>query len=102
MANAPIEEAAESLLAKRDSVVIPDIIANAGGVIVSYFEWVQNRQGISWTEEDVNARLKETITSAFDTLFDEAEKTNAGFRTTAYQIAIERILKAERLRGTIS
>src|SRR6056297_3869388 len=94
-ANGPLTPEADDVLADRDVYVVPDILANAGGVTVSYFEWVQNRQRFYWTEERVNEELERIITSAFDDLvatFDETDAPN--FRTAAYVVAIERVLDA--------
>ena len=94
-ANGPITPAADSVLTEKDVYVVPDILTNAGGVTVSYFEWVQNRQRFSWTEARVNDELERVITTAFDDLieaFDATETPN--LRTAAYVVAIERIVSA--------
>jgi len=99
-ANGPLTSKANTVLNKRDVVVVPDILANAGGVTVSYFEWVQNRERLSWTEERVNERLETTIVEAFGDLVATAEEEDTqDLRTAAYAIAVERVLAAERNAG---
>ncbi len=71
-------------------MVVPDILSNAGGVVVSYFEWVQNIQSVNWTEETVNEKLKDIMDSAFDAVWNIAESNNATLRTGAYLIAVKR------------
>jgi len=94
-ANGPLTPDADDILAERDVLVVPDILANAGGVTVSYFEWVQNRQRFSWTEERVNDELEAVITSAFDDLVDAYESYELpNFRVAAYVVAIQRIVDA--------
>ncbi|WP_253737838.1 Glu/Leu/Phe/Val family dehydrogenase [Halohasta salina] len=99
-ANGPITPAADEVLADKEVYVVPDILANAGGVVVSYFEWVQNRQRFSWTEERVNDELEAVITDAFDDLV-EAHETNGTptLRTAAYAVAIERVVDAYTQAG---
>ncbi|MFB6196299.1 MAG: Glu/Leu/Phe/Val dehydrogenase, partial [Haloplanus sp.] len=99
-ANGPLTPDADDLLTERDVYVFPDILANAGGVTVSYFEWVQNRQRFAWTETRVNDELERIITDAFDRLveaFDTHDVPN--FRTAAYVVAIERVANAFRENG---
>ncbi|MFB6137315.1 MAG: Glu/Leu/Phe/Val dehydrogenase, partial [Halobacteriaceae archaeon] len=99
-ANGPLTPDADDVLAERDCYVIPDILANAGGVTVSYFEWVQNRQRFSWTEERVNEELEAVITDAFDALTDAYEANDvANLRTAAYVVALERIQQAHEEAG---
>ncbi|WP_256290344.1 Glu/Leu/Phe/Val family dehydrogenase [Halobellus inordinatus] len=94
-ANGPLTPDADDILADRDVLVVPDILANAGGVTVSYFEWVQNRQRFSWTEARVNDELEAVITSAFDDLVDAYETHDLpNFRVAAYVVAIQRIVDA--------
>ena len=100
-ANGPLTPGADDVLAERDVHVVPDILANAGGVTVSYFEWVQNRQRFSWTEERVNEELERVITEAFDTLvgtYEENEVRN--LRTAAYVVGIGRIVNAYDQAGS--
>jgi glutamate dehydrogenase len=101
MANAPTTVEADAILHKRSIRVIPDILANAGGVIVSYFEWVQNLEHESWSEKDVCAKLKEKIVTAYVAVKKETKKRGSDMRTAAFALAIERVLIAERARGRI-
>ena len=94
-ANGPLTPDADDALTDRDVYVFPDILANAGGVTVSYFEWVQNRQRFSWTEERVNDELERVITEAFGRLVETFEASDVpNFRTAAYVVAIERVARA--------
>ena len=100
-ANGPLTPGADDVLAERDVHVVPDILANAGGVTVSYFEWVQNRQRFHWTEERVNDELERIITEAFDTLVDAYETHDLpNFRTAAYVVAIRRVVDAYTDNGS--
>ena len=100
-ANGPLTPGADGVLTERDVHVVPDILANAGGVTVSYFEWVQNRQRFYWTEERVNEELERIICDAFDRLVAAYESYDApNFRTAAYIVAIERIVDAHAESGT--
>lgn len=103
MANEPVAPTADAILRSRDIVVIPDILANAGGVIVSYFEWVQNTTNEYWTKKKVNKKLEARITEAFIFLWEKYNKkgTKQDLRTVAYVIALEKVLKAEKLRGRL-
>jgi glutamate dehydrogenase len=101
MANAPVTEEADIVLDKKGIPVIPDILANSGGVIVSYFEWVQNSSNEYWTKERVNSALEEKIGLAFNKVFEFQTKNKMSLREACYGIAIDRILKAEKMRGTI-
>ncbi|MFW6000349.1 MAG: Glu/Leu/Phe/Val family dehydrogenase [Halorubrum sp.] len=100
-ANGPLTPDADDVLAERDVHVVPDILANAGGVTVSYFEWVQNRQRFNWTEERVNEELERVITDAFDTLVDTYESNDVhNLRTAAYVVGIGRIVNAYDQAGS--
>ncbi|WP_299237486.1 Glu/Leu/Phe/Val family dehydrogenase [Natronomonas sp.] len=100
-ANGPLTPAADDVLRERDVAVFPDILANAGGVTVSYFEWVQNRQRFSWTKERVNEELERHIVEAFDGLIDCYESYGApNFRTAAYVVALRRVLSAYEESGS--
>jgi glutamate dehydrogenase (NAD(P)+) len=94
-ANGPLTPDADDVLTERDVYVFPDILANAGGVTVSYFEWVQNRQRFAWTETRVNDELERIVTEAFDRLVDAFESYDVpNLRTAAYVVALERVIDA--------
>ncbi len=98
-ANGPTTVEADEILAKRGILVVPDVLSNAGGVAVSYFEWVQNLQNYYWTEEDVNAKLKDKMLSAFEAVWSISHEKNVTLRTGAYLIALKKIVEARKLRG---
>jgi len=97
--NGPTTSVADGILAEKRIFVIPDILANAGGVTVSYFEWVQDRQGFFWNEDDVNKRLEEIMVASFDAVVAYAEKHGVNNRTAAYMLALDRVAFAIKLRG---
>lgn len=98
-ANGPTTVEADEILQKRGIVLVPDILANAGGVVVSYFEWVQNIQSVSWSEEYVNEHLKTIMDQAFQAVWDIAHEKGTTLRTGAYLIAVKRVVDAKNLRG---
>ncbi len=98
-ANGPTTANADRILEEKGIVVIPDILANAGGVTVSYFEWVQDRGGYFWDEETVNDRLRKIMTRSFDEVAAMSDKHNVSARIAAYMLAIERVAMVHRLRG---
>jgi len=98
-ANAPIEPAADALLEKKGVVVLPDILANAGGVTVSYFEWVQNRQYYQWSLDRVRQELDKTLNIAFEQTWDLARERNVSLRTAAFMLGIDRVARAATLGG---
>jgi glutamate dehydrogenase (NAD(P)+) len=98
-ANGPTTSIADEILADHKIFVIPDILANAGGVTVSYFEWVQDRQGFFWSENMVNDQLREIMVDSFASVIDFAHKHHVNNRTAAYMLALDRVASAIRLRG---
>jgi glutamate dehydrogenase (NAD(P)+) len=98
-ANGPTTFVADSILAEKKVFVIPDILANAGGVTVSYFEWVQDRQGYFWNERMVNERLEEIMVKSFNDVIGYADARGVNNRTAAYMLALERVANAIKKRG---
>ncbi|MEK7627280.1 MAG: Glu/Leu/Phe/Val dehydrogenase [Patescibacteria group bacterium] len=99
MANGPVSPEADEILKKKGILMIPDILANAGGIAVSYFEWMQNLQGDRWEEEAVLLKLHKLMAGSLSDLMKIVEKYNVDMRTAAYILAVERIAKAINLRG---
>jgi len=98
-ANGPTTPLADEILADQKVFVIPDILANAGGVTVSYFEWVQDRQGFFWNEQQVNQQLQEIMDESFDAVVEYAETHKTNNRIAAYMLALDRVANAIKLRG---
>ncbi len=99
LANGPTTPEADKVLYEKGKFLVPDILANSGGVTVSYLEWVQNNYNYYWSEEEVNKRLKDIITRAFKEVYDIHNKEKVDMRTAAYILAIGRVAKAQELRG---
>ena len=100
-ANGPITPEADEILGKRDIIVIPDFLANAGGVICSYFEQVQSNQNYYWNKEEVLGKLDDKMTDAFHKVWELSQRKNINLRDAAYMIAISRVVDACKLRGWI-
>jgi len=100
-ANGPILPLADKILHDRGVTILPDILANAGGVTVSYFEWVQNRQHYKWTLDRVRQELDRTMNSAFDSVWELAQQQDVSLRTAAFMIAIKRVRHAAILAGSL-
>src|ERR1700712_946445 len=98
-ANGPTTAPADAILEEKGIFVIPDILANAGGVTVSYFEWVQDRGGYFWTEEVVNQRLGQIMERSFEAVLDLSKRHKVNMRTAAYMLSISRVATVHRLRG---
>ncbi|MGH9760387.1 MAG: Glu/Leu/Phe/Val family dehydrogenase, partial [Blastocatellia bacterium] len=98
-ANGPTTAEADEIVFEKNIFVIPDILANAGGVTVSYFEWVQDRQGFFWTEAVVNSRLEEIMVNSFNSVVEFAGKFKVNTRLASYMVAIDRVAYDTRLRG---
>ncbi|MEO8578924.1 MAG: Glu/Leu/Phe/Val dehydrogenase [Gemmatimonadales bacterium] len=98
-ANGPTTAAADSILDENGVFVVPDILANAGGVTVSYFEWVQDRGGYFWTEDLVNERLETIMRRSFHDVLDLSKKNRVNMRTAAYMVSIDRVASVHKLRG---
>lgn len=98
-ANGPTSIEGDKILEEKGVVVVPDILANSGGVTVSYFEWVQNLQSFRWEEDEINRRLETIMVNAFNNVWDRAEKAGTSLRMGAYMLAVDRIVTASKLRG---
>ncbi len=100
LANGPLSREADAILNSRNVTVVPDILANAGGVVVSYFEWVQNRAGYYWTINEVRERLKEIMTREYGRVYEMSQEAKTSMRCAAYVQALNRIAHAFESRGT--
>lgn len=101
MANGPVTPEADRILESRGVLVVPDILSNAGGVIVSYFEWVQNLQNYYWSEKENISRLKNIIEEAFEEVWNKKEALGCSMRLAAYALAVDRVAKAEKIRRNL-
>ncbi len=101
LANGPVTPEADSKLEKKGIIVVPDILANAGGVIVSYFEWVQNLQNYYWDEKENIGKLKVIMENSFNEVWDKKENLGVSMRLAAYALAVERVAKAEKIRRNL-
>ncbi|MCB0363261.1 MAG: glutamate dehydrogenase, partial [Bdellovibrionales bacterium] len=98
-ANGPVTAAASKSLHERGIMVVPDILANGGGVVVSYFEWVQDIVWLFWSEDEVRSKLKTIMYRSFDRVHEFARKNNAEMRISAMAVSLQRLEKAMLLRG---
>jgi glutamate dehydrogenase (NAD(P)+) len=98
-ANHPVTPMADAALADRDVTVVPDILANAGGVLTSYFEWVQNLQQMAWSEAEVHDRLDDAMRTAYRDVRSHATANSLTLRDSAYTLAVGRVAEAAALRG---
>jgi glutamate dehydrogenase/leucine dehydrogenase len=99
LANGPTTPSADRVLEEEGVFLIPDILANAGGVTVSYYEWVQDQYSFFWSERQINDTLEQTIKTAFDSVHETAKRYNTDMRTGAYILAVGRVAEATRVRG---
>ncbi len=99
LANGPVTPEADEILGKDEVVILPDVLANAGGVTVSYFEQVQNASNFYWTEEEVNTKLKKIMVTAFEKVWKSAEKYKVNNRKAAYTVALEKVATCMKMRG---
>jgi glutamate dehydrogenase len=100
-ANGPTTIKATEILAEKGVLIVPDVLASAGGVIVSYFEWVQNNQGYYWTEEEVNEKLEEVLSHSFSKVYQVSKEKDVDMRLAAYMVGLERMVEAIKWRGWV-
>jgi glutamate dehydrogenase len=100
-ANGPTTLEATRILSERGILLVPDVLASAGGVTVSYFEWVQNNQGYYWSEEEVERKLEEIMVNAFDNVYNLARSRKVDMRLAAYMVGVRKMAEASRFRGWV-
>ena len=100
-ANGPTTLEATNIISNRGILLIPDVLASAGGVTVSYFEWVQNNQGYYWSEEEVNEKLRKLLIKSFNNVYETAETRNVNMRLAAYMVGVRKMSEASRFRGWV-
>ena len=98
-ANGPTDETADKYFEEHGIEVLPDVMSNVGGVVGSYFEWVQNRTGYYWTEDEYNARLQKKMREAYEDVYALKEKYHVTYRLASYMLALQRVMAAQKLRG---
>ncbi|QNB48159.1 glutamate dehydrogenase [Thermanaerosceptrum fracticalcis] len=98
-ANGPTTNMADKILEERNIILVPDILANAGGVVVSYFEWVQNEQSFMWDEDYINSNLEKVMKKTFEEVWQVHKEKNVTLRMAAYMVALDRVAKAKKIRG---
>ncbi|OLO42597.1 glutamate dehydrogenase [Alkalihalophilus pseudofirmus] len=100
-ANGPTTLEGTRILTKKDVLIVPDVLASAGGVTVSYFEWVQNNQGYYWTEEEVEAKLEKVMVQAFNNIYNLSSGRKVNMRLAAYMVGVRKMAEASRFRGWV-